>query len=228
MACTNLVTYFVQKHVMNNCLIEARSAFEIRWCDRRNFKELREYILLAIPSFLILVLEWSSSEIITILSGNISKRDQAMIIIQLSFSATTSTSALGLGVAASALVGKQIGNNNVYLAKKYAVGVMVIGVFYSIIECSILSLHSDNLIRIITSDPAIQAIVRNLFWLFLFFLTLDKWQIALSGVIRGIGKQGSFTVICLVSYFPLQFIIYYTLVMNVGWHTADYGKYSLL
>jgi len=49
--------------------------------DTRNFANLTEYLAIALPSMLFLVLEWSLFDIQTIIAGNISLNDQGCQII---------------------------------------------------------------------------------------------------------------------------------------------------
>lgn len=172
---------------MHKHLSCARSALAIRWNDRRNFTKLSHYLSLAIPSCLILVSEWFSGDIMTILSGQISKIDQTAIIIQFNISVIVRTSAIGLGTAACTLVGQQLGNNNVSMAKKYAVAASIAAILSTLIECSIISLNYETLIKFLSNDAAVQAITRNTLTLSLLFQALDKLQTVMWGVVRGLG-----------------------------------------
>jgi Na+-driven multidrug efflux pump len=55
---------------------------------------------------MILVLEWAAADIITILSGLISENDQACFVIYLSIATTLAACGLGVGSAATTLVGQ--------------------------------------------------------------------------------------------------------------------------
>jgi MATE family multidrug resistance protein len=188
MACTNLAIYLLQDRVMKAKLEIAEGAFSVKWNNRRNFEQVRPYLNLALPSLAILILEWSSGDVITILSGYISKNDQACFVIYLSIATTLCSSALGIGTAATTLVGQQIGQNKVGLAKKFAKGIAISAFAYTIVEAVCLTLLRQHLVDLFSRDAEVDFVGHNIFKVYLPYLVVDQWQMALAGVIRGIGK----------------------------------------
>ena len=56
---TNSIIYSVQYYQMSR-LEELKECNKVRWYDRRNIQNLKEYLKLAFPSMFLLVFEWSA------------------------------------------------------------------------------------------------------------------------------------------------------------------------
>lgn len=98
------------------------------------------------------------------------------------------TISLGINTAACTLIGRQIGNNNSDLAKKYMRSVLKFAFCIFLIEVLLLWSLNKKVFDIFTEEEHIRKIGHRIFPVVFLGMMLDFWQGSISGVIRGIGK----------------------------------------
>ena len=81
--------------------------------------EIREYVCVAIPSFIMIASDWWVWEFMILISGYIGVVQQASCIIIMNIVAFAYMVAMGLEQAACTLVGMQIGKGDIIKAKQF-------------------------------------------------------------------------------------------------------------
>lgn len=106
--------------------------------DREVYQNLKGYFDIGAPAMMIIFLDWSCVEGCSLMSGYIGVTEQACTVIILNLTALGFMAALGLSQSSCALVGHQIGCNNIPLAKKYFRRIMSIATVVDFMEMAIL------------------------------------------------------------------------------------------
>ena len=86
--------------------------------DYRSLKGLGVQSSIALPSYIMNCLDWMSFEIIVIFSGFFGVIDQAVCTVLVNVESFTYFLFLGIGQTAAAILGKEIGKNDIYSAKQ--------------------------------------------------------------------------------------------------------------
>jgi Na+-driven multidrug efflux pump len=81
--------------------------------DKRVWTEFRDYTGIGVPNMLMMVMEWACFEILNLFSGQIGVTELAVQIVLANIGIIFSGMAYGMMEAVCALVGEQIGANNI-------------------------------------------------------------------------------------------------------------------
>lgn len=95
------------------------------------------------------------------------------------------------------------------------------------IEALMIYSLRNSMIEFFTDDIDTIKMGHDLFWTQIIWMLTDMWQASLAGILRGIGKQQAFAVMCFVAYYPINFMFIYFLTFKVGYHNTDYTVYGL-
>jgi len=179
------------------------------------FKGWFNYLRIAVPTMLMMCLEWWSTSVMTLISGKIGVVELAAYAIAINWSAIIFRSSVGIGAATGTLVGNCIGEKNIESAKKYA----FMGIILSIISTILISTPAvfirHKLASWFTHDEKVIEILDILIFIVVIMEIFDGIQGTLARALIGMGRQKSATYINLVSYYlfmiPFAFIAVYWL-----------------
>ena len=125
------------------------------------FAEFKEYLMIGIPSALMLCLEWGGFESLIILTGLISVEVSGAQVITLNTFFVLMMLSLGCQQGAMACVGKAMGEGNAKKAKIYlklaVIGALIINLFVAFI----ISIFKAPISRIFTHNAAIVAQIHD-------------------------------------------------------------------
>ncbi|XP_067866728.1 multidrug and toxin extrusion protein 1-like [Heterodontus francisci] len=185
-------------------------------------QEWDHFISLAIPSMLMLCIEWWMFDIGTFLAGLINEVQLGAQSIIYQIINTVYMIAMGYGVAASVLVGNALGAGNPEQAVNSAkVAIYCIGCI-SLVNAVIIGAIRNVVAYIFTNDKEIVHVVAEVFPLCAAFHLFDAMAGVCSGVIRGVGKQKLGAIGNLVGYYLIGFPIGITLMF-----AAKLGAFGL-
>ncbi|XP_063313167.1 multidrug and toxin extrusion protein 2-like [Pelobates fuscus] len=164
-------------------------------------QEWGPFIRLAIPSMLMMCIEWWSFELGGFLAGLISVVELGAQAIMLELATAAYMIPVGFSVAASVRVGNALGAGDVKQAKLSAkVSIMCTGFFA--LACGVFMAGlKDHVAYIFTSDREIVALVSRLMLIFAPFHALDAMAGTCGGVLRGTGKQKIGAIMNAVGYY---------------------------
>ncbi|XP_064892419.1 multidrug and toxin extrusion protein 1 isoform X1 [Columba livia] len=163
--------------------------------------EWDSFTSLAIPSMLMMCIEWWTYEIGSFLIGLLSVVELSAQSIIYEVSVVAFMIPLGLGMAASVQVGNALGAGDVQTAKRSSsISLLCTGGFCVAIGAT-LAATKDVLGYIFTSDKEIVDLVAWVMPVYVVFHLFEATCGACSGVLRGVGKQKFGAILNAVSYY---------------------------
>ncbi|XP_062363096.1 multidrug and toxin extrusion protein 1-like [Cinclus cinclus] len=181
--------------------------------------EWDSFTSLAIPSMLMMCIEWWTYEIGSFLIGLLSVVELSVQSIIYEVSVVAFMIPLGLGTAASVQVGNALGAGDVEAAKRSSSTSLICTGVFSVIVGSILAATKNVLGHIFTKDREIIDLVAWVMPIYVVFHLFEAMTGACSGVLRGIGKQKFGAILNAVSYYgvgmPLAAVLLFVAKIGV-------------
>ena len=123
------------------------------WPDTRIFLGLKEYLYIAIPSMLMIFLDWWVWELMILLSGYLSVAEQAAQIVLMNIKSFLYMFGLGMEQASCAILGQQIGKgNNIKSSKKYLQYMKEVSLVILVVNSLIMYIYQDVILRSFTAN----------------------------------------------------------------------------
>ncbi|NXS73370.1 S47A1 protein, partial [Pandion haliaetus] len=163
--------------------------------------EWDSFTSLAVPSMLMICIEWWTYEIGSFLIGLLSVIELSVQSIIYEVSVVAFMIPLGLGTAAGVQVGNALGAGNAETAKRSSSTSLLCTGGFCIAVGAILAATKDVLGYIFTSDKEIVDLVARVIPVYVVFHLFEAVCGACSGVLRGIGKQKFGAILNAVSYY---------------------------
>ncbi|XP_075709043.1 multidrug and toxin extrusion protein 2-like [Rhinoderma darwinii] len=157
--------------------------------SRDCLEEWGSFMRLAIPSMLMVCIEWWSFEIGGFLAGLISVVELGAQAIMLELASAAYMISVGFSVAASVRIGNALGAGDVEQAKTSCKVSLLCIVFCAVLTGSLLAGLKDVIANIFTSDREIVSLVSRLMLIFAPFHLCDAIAGTCAGILRGSGKQ---------------------------------------
>ncbi|XP_075947987.1 multidrug and toxin extrusion protein 1-like [Anarhichas minor] len=181
-------------------------------------QEWGPFIKLAIPSMLMLCLEWWMFEIGGFLAGLISEVELGAQSIVYELAVVAYMFPLGLSAAASVRVGNALGAGNIEQAKLSSKIPIICALIIACIVGASLSILRNVIGYIFTSEPDLLKRVSDVMLVFGFMHLADAVAGVAGGVLRGAGKQLIGALCNLVGYYFIGFPIGVSLMFaaNMG------------
>ncbi|XP_023646736.2 multidrug and toxin extrusion protein 1 isoform X1 [Paramormyrops kingsleyae] len=175
-------------------------------------QEWGPFIHLAIPSMLMLCLEWWTYEIGGFLAGLISEVELGAQSVIYELSTIAYMFPLGFAVAASVRVGNALGARNPEQAKLSGKVSLMCAVFVSCFVAVAIGSSKDVIAYMFTTDREIVTRVSEVMLMYGFFHIFDAVAGVTGGIVRGVGKQVIGALCNLVGYYLIGFPIGVTLM----------------
>ncbi|NXV82118.1 S47A1 protein, partial [Atlantisia rogersi] len=163
--------------------------------------EWDSFTSLAIPSMLMMCIEWWTYEIGSFLIGLLSVIELSAQSIIYEVSVVAYMIPLGLGTAASVQVGNALGAGNIEMAKRSSSTSLLCTGGFCVAVGAVLAATKDLLGYIFTRDKEIVDLVAWAMPVYVVFHLFEAMCGACSGVLRGIGKQKFGAILNAVSYY---------------------------
>ncbi|CAL8331270.1 unnamed protein product [Merluccius merluccius] len=198
--------------------INCRGLHKATWqgWSRECLQEWGPFIKLAIPSMLMMCLEWWMFEVGGFLAGIISEEELGAQSIVYELATLAYMFPLGFSVAASVRVGNSLGAGDIEQAKltsKVSLGCAIIVSFF---VGGSLGIPKDVVGYIFTKEPDIVQRVADVMIIYSFFHVCDATACVTGGVVRGAGKQSIGALCNLVGYYFIGFPIGVSLMFAAG------------
>ncbi|KAJ7308817.1 hypothetical protein JRQ81_008085 [Phrynocephalus forsythii] len=147
------------------------------------------FMRLAVPSMLMMCIEWWTFEIGSFLAGMISVVELGAQSIIYELATIAYLLPQGMSVASSVRVGNALGAGDAAQAKQSCItGLLCTGAFAVVFSC-LLAAVKDVVAYIFTSDREIVALVSKVMMIFAPFHLFDAMAATCGGVLRGAGRQ---------------------------------------
>lgn len=193
------------------------------WPDGRSYRGLYEYLKLGLMSTLMAVCESGVHGFMQFISGSFGVTSQATFIILFNLMVLLYQFSMGLDQASSAIIGRQIGENNVPKARLYFKTFQFIAFVIILVVMWFQYTFQEQIVSIYTNIPQVKASALNVMTLFVFHILPDLMKGMLNGIIKALGIQSK------AVYASLMFhgIMYPILVYFVAFKT-NRGIYGIM
>ncbi|XP_048822654.1 multidrug and toxin extrusion protein 1-like isoform X1 [Lagopus muta] len=169
--------------------------------SRECLLEWDSFTSLAIPSMLMMCIEWWTYEIGSFLIGLLSVVELSAQSVIYEVSVVAFMIPLGLGTAASVQVGNALGAGDIEVAKRSSSTSMLCTGGFCVAVGAILAATKDVLGYIFTNEKEIIDLVAWVMPVYVVFHLFEAMCCACGGVLRGTGKQKFGAILNAVSYY---------------------------
>jgi multidrug resistance protein, MATE family len=144
-------------HILNLMLLSIVASFQrdikeaFFWPGRESFTGLWDYLKIALPSGGLVCLAWWAYELMTLLAGYLTVEETAAQVVIMNLMFLSFSCSFGISVAASVMVGNNIGSGKIAQAKKYGKVYQLYGLMQSVLVCSLMIILSDLIASTFTS-----------------------------------------------------------------------------
>lgn len=191
------------------------------WQIKASFTKWLPFLKISLPNIL-MMMEWWASEIIIFMAGSLPNSDNqvsAMSIYQIII-AMCFMLPQGFHVSGSTRVGNLLGANNHEGAKIAAIVSPVLSIILSSILSIFLAIFRIQLGELFISDRAVLEILMKIIPILIVYIIADGAQTAMTGVLKGLGKQRIGGPIVILSYcfigIPISYVLTFTARFQMG------------
>jgi multidrug resistance protein, MATE family len=179
---------------------------------------LRRMLRLGAPIGAQNVLEFGAFAVVALMMGWIGTREMAGHQIAINLAALTFMVPLGVGDAASVLVGRAVGRGDPLATRAAARAAFACGAGFMTLTGAAFLTAPVNLARLYTRDPEVIAVAVILIRIAGVFQVFDGLQVVGTGILRGLGDTRAPMLICLLGYWMLgvPMSAYLTFVAGLG------------
>eukprot|EP00879_Flechtneria_rotunda_P031346 GHRR01034232.1.p1 GENE.GHRR01034232.1~~GHRR01034232.1.p1 ORF type:complete len:537 (+),score=144.16 GHRR01034232.1:73-1683(+) len=188
------------------CIIHTRSQEPSRctWTGwtREALKDWALYIRMAIPSCVMICLDWWTFEVIVMLSGLLTNPEQTMSMMGITFNihALCFFAAHGLSGAASTRVGNDLGAGRPHMAWLTVQVAVLMGTLVMVVSSVLLLMSRNSLGKLFSSEADVVQLTAQAVPPLAVSLIGEGANTVLAGVMRGCGRQKIGAAINLVTY----------------------------
>ncbi|XP_051960534.1 multidrug and toxin extrusion protein 1-like [Xyrauchen texanus] len=184
--------------------------------SRDCLQEWGAFIRLALPSMLMLCVEWWTYEIGGFLAGLIGEAELGAQSVVYQLASITYMFPLGFAVAANVRVGNALGAGNTEKAKLSAKMSLVCGLLVSCVIATIIGSTNSIIGYIFSTEQEIVLRVSEVMIMYGFVHLFDAISAITGGIVRGVGKQLIGALCNIVGYYFVGFPIGVSLMFAVN------------
>ncbi|KAF6299728.1 solute carrier family 47 member 2 [Rhinolophus ferrumequinum] len=177
------------------------------------------FFQLAIPSMLMICIEWWAYEIWSFLAGLLSMLDLSAQAIIYEVATVTYLIPMGLSIAVCVRVGTALGASDTVQAKRSAISGVLCTVGISMVISTLLSILKNKLGHIFTNDEDVIALVNKVLPIYIVFHLFEAMCCVYGGVLRGTGRQAFGAIVNAIMYyvigFPLGIVLTFVVRMRI-------------
>lgn len=170
-----------------------------------------EFLGLGLPGMLMSIMEWAVYEASSVAAGLLGKEQLAAHAVLAQAGALSYMVPLGVSVAAGVRVGQMLGAKDPAGAKRATSVAVFLGWIAVTITASTFYLARWPWASAFSEDAGVREAAANSMYMLAIFTLLDQYQCVLSGIMRGMGRQGAGAIVNVVSYLgaelPLAFVL---------------------
>ncbi|XP_004621649.2 multidrug and toxin extrusion protein 2 [Sorex araneus] len=177
------------------------------------------FFSLAIPSMLMMCIEWWAYEIGSFLMGLLSVLDLSAQAIIYEVSAVIYMVPMGLSIAVCVRVGTALGAADTVQAKRSAISGVLCTVGTSLVMGVLLSTLRSKVGHIFTSDEEVISLVEQALPVYTVFQLFEALCCVYGGILRGTGKQAFGAIVNAIMYYvialPLGIVLTFVIRMRI-------------
>jgi MATE family multidrug resistance protein len=168
--------------------LRAEIVFKVPKILRFNLEAFREILRLGMPASAQMLLEVGVFSLSTALAAKFASVDLAAHQVVLNTASILFMVPLGIGSAASSLVGQAVGSKDFLLARRTGNSALLLGFGFALISSTLLILFAPTALGIYTTDPAVIASAKKILVVAALFQISDGAQVIATGALRGLGN----------------------------------------
>jgi MATE family multidrug resistance protein len=196
---------------------DLRPRLRRRLAEVWDMEPLGRMLRLGLPIGFQYVLEFGAFALVALMMGWLGTRQMAGHQVAINLASLTFMVPLGVGDAASVLVGHAVGRADPIGARSSARAALICGAgFMSCTALVFLSLP-HALARLYTLDPGVVAVAAALIPLAGVFQVFDGLQVVAGGILRGLGETRVAMMVNVLGYWLLGLPVSYLLGFRAGW-----------
>ncbi|KAM5180668.1 multidrug and toxin extrusion protein 1-like [Mantella aurantiaca] len=161
------------------------------------------FVTLAVPSMLMVCIEWWTYEIGSFLVGLISVVELGAQSVIYQVVTIAYMIPYGISMATSVRMGNALGAGDIEQAKKSMTIAFLITAFFMILDAILLAALKNEFSHIFTNDGEIATLVSEVIPIYIVFHMFECVACVSSGVLRGIGRQKIGAIIFALGYYVL-------------------------
>ncbi|XP_064234328.1 multidrug and toxin extrusion protein 2 isoform X2 [Aotus nancymaae] len=177
------------------------------------------FFSLAVPSMLMICIEWWAYEVGSFLMGLLSVEDLSAQAVIYEVATVTYMIPLGLSIGVCVRVGMALGAADTVQAKRSAVSGVLLIVGISLVLGTLISILRNQLGHIFTNDEDVIALVGQVLPVYSVFHLFEAVCCVYGGVLRGTGKQAFGAAVNAISYYviglPLGILLTFVVRMRI-------------
>jgi MATE family multidrug resistance protein len=151
--------------------------------------DIKEFFSLGVPGLVMLCAEWWAFELLTVLASWLGAEAVAAETIIMQIASLAFMIPLGLGIAATTVVGNALGAGEVELARSLSKLVVYILLGCELIVSPAILLFGTHFVSLFSSDELVLSIARSSVPVLAVFTIVDGLSAVLGGVTKGAGLQ---------------------------------------
>jgi len=180
---------------------------------------IKRFIAFTVPIAAILFLDMACYEVFSILAGQFDE-DQLAVHVAIANSATLYYSLpLGLSITIMTFVSSSMGAGNTNKAKNYTYYGILVDIFFTAIFLVLILFFREEWATVFSANQETKSLLLKVLNIYLALIFFDGIQVALSGTLKGIGKQNAATISMIISYYlvalPLIYFLAFSMNMQV-------------
>uniref|UniRef100_F6RWU8 Multidrug and toxin extrusion protein n=1 Tax=Xenopus tropicalis TaxID=8364 RepID=F6RWU8_XENTR len=159
------------------------------------------FISLAIPSMLMVCIEWWTYEIGNLMSGLLGVVELGAQSVIYQVVTTAYMIPFGIGMATSVRVGNALGAGNIEQAKTSTTVAFLVTAAVIFVDILMLASFKNQFAYIFTNDRQISALVAQVIPIYIAFHLFESISCVAGGILRGTGRQKIGAIINMVGYY---------------------------
>lgn len=145
--------------------------------------------MIGVPNMLTLVIEFIAYEVTVIYLGQVSVDIQATQILLLNFFSLVIMVSFGYQQATCALIGQQIGANNVFLAKQIWYKLLFLFALSDVVIWCLLFWNRYKAVSIYTRDKKVETLMNDSIWITIVVIAEAIMKNSILGIIKALEQQ---------------------------------------
>jgi MATE family multidrug resistance protein len=169
-----------------------------------SIRRIYDYLKVALPSAVVFLADWLGFQMIILFSSYIDNISLNATVIFFNFLSILLAIPTGISITTTVLIGHMQAKKAVYEAKIYSIISCVSSCLIIFILSFVLQPFKYIIPEVYSYDESVKSCFTGLFTFFLYFGVFDALQITLNGILKGLGKQKSASLIALTVLYPIN------------------------
>jgi MATE family multidrug resistance protein len=169
-----------------------------------SIRRIYEYLKIALPSAIVFLADWLGFQIIILFSSYIDYTSLNATVVFFNFLSILLAIPTGISITTTVLIGHMQGKKAVYEAKLYSIIACVTSCLIIFLISFVLQPFKFIIPELYSYDESVKNCFTGFFTFFLYFGVFDALQITLNGILKGLGKQKSASLIALTVLYPIN------------------------